>query len=504
MVRVKSCFVIRGAFDEAGFAQSLKGLALRFEAAEPARRFDILDCHDQSLRASGRALIQIDGSLILLCGRKSQIQGCRGEGKFVQDLPDGPVKVALAGFPKLRALMNVGSGRVEHRSFVVLGDQQKTQVRGTMMLLSSDQGQVSVVMVRHMRGYDRAFKSFCQKLKKMDAAANSTEPVFDGLFPKATIYKAKPQIRIETHEPSIEVATDIIRTYLAVARQNEAGVINDIDTEFLHDYRVSLRRVRSVISLYKDVFSIEQTAELKREFSGLMEPTGRVRDLDVYLLEKDSYFNLIPVNLHDGARAMFTQFENERAQALGRLSRRFLTQGYDAQMRKLTELFADPANLRPGLNADRPAYDFACSLIWKRYRKTCKLAQRITPHTPDEVVHNLRIDCKKLRYLMEFFAPLFDAKAFKTIIKPLKKLQDNLGLFNDFSVQQLALQIFVKQHSNTQGRADAQLALSVGGLIAVLDQRQRAERDRVIANFKQFDSPDIRHLFRKLFHHKEG
>lgn len=235
-----------------------------------------------------------------------------------------------------------------------------------------------------------------------------------------------------------------------------------------------------------------------------MESTGRARDLDVYLLEKDSYFNLIPPNLHEGAVAMFAQFEKERSQALGRLSRLFRTQNYDNQMKKLTELFADPTNLQPGPNADRPAYEYARALIWKRYRKTCKLARGITPNTPDEAMHNLRIDCKKLRYLMEFFAPLFDAKAFKTIIKPLKKLQDNLGLFNDFSVQQEALLSFVKQHTNMQGRADAQLALSVGGLISVLDQRQLAERDRVIASFKHFDSPDIRHLFRSLFHQKEG
>ena len=62
----------------------------------------------------------------------------------------------------------------------------------------------------------------------------------------------------------------------------------------------------------------------------------------------------------------------------------------------------------------------------------------------------------------------------------MKKLQDNLGLFNDYSVQQEALLEFVATQSNAQGRANAQLAMSVGGLIAVLDQRQKAERDRVM------------------------
>ncbi len=59
--------------------------------------------------------------------------------------------------------------------------------------------------------------------------------------------------------------------------------------------------------------------------------------------------------------------------------------------------------------------------------------------TEDEVVHQLRINCKKLRYLMEFFAPLFPENEIKTLIKALKLLQDNLGNFNDYSVQQIFL-----------------------------------------------------------------
>ena len=160
-----------------------------------------------------------------------------------------------------------------------------------------------------MRGYDRAFHAVCAALNTM--AASGFEVVFASLFPGAIPYNANPDVPLGTQEPSIEVAADIIRTYLAVARQNEAGVIADIDTEFLHDYRVSLRRVRSVLSLFKGVFSPEQTDALKREFSDLMAPTGRVRDLDVYLLEKDIYFNLIPPNLHQGAEAMFAQFAKE-------------------------------------------------------------------------------------------------------------------------------------------------------------------------------------------------
>ena len=503
MKQTSGFFVLPGGFDVNKFAGALNGLNPVFDASTAERAFNLLDCHDQSLRADGRLLLETNGTLHLLQSDSDVLVQDSGKARFVQDLPDGPVRTALAGFPKLRALMAIGAGTMESSGLAVLDDLQKTQVRGNVLSLTSDKGQVALVHVQPMRGYGQAFKSVCSTLQGMATGASGVETVFQNLFPDTVPYNAKPEVQLGTKEPSIEVAVDIIRTFLAVARQNEAGVIADIDTEFLHDYRVSLRRIRSVLSLFKGVFSAKQTDALKREFSDLMAPTGRVRDLDVYLLEKDIYFNLIPPNLHPGVKAMFVQFEKERTKALTSLSKRFRSAAYERQMNDLSKLFSDTKGLEPGPNAKRGAYEYACALIWKRYRKVCKLARGMTSDTPDEIVHDLRIDCKKLRYLMEFFAPLFDKGDFKTLIKPLKKLQDNLGLFNDYSVQQEALLEFVAAQSNAQGRANAQLAMSVGGLIAVLDQRQKAERERVIANFQHFDSQDIQNLFRTLFHHKE-
>lgn len=505
MQKTDGFFVIPGAFDEAAFAESLTNMSVRIDGQTAPKPCRFLDCHDQSLRDSGRNLIEAAGTLQLLQGNgRTWVQRAKGAGRFAQDLPSGPVRDALKGFPSLRALMVIGAGEVEESSLSILDDLQKTQVRGQLVTIRSESGQVTIVRIQRLRGYDRAFAEVHGRLERLSASSDSIEAVFQGLFPGMEPYHAKPDIPLSTDEPSIQVATDIIRTYLAVARQNESGVIADIDTEFLHDYRVSLRRIRSVVSLFKGVFSERQTAEFKRVFSDLMAVTGRTRDLDVYLLEKDMYFSLIPPNLHAGVQAMFERFEEERAQELARLTRRLRSEAYKSTRTELADLFSDVNKLEPGPNANRAAYDYACALIWKRYQKVCKLARSISEETPDQMVHDLRIDCKKLRYLMEFFGPLFNAGDFKTIIKPLKKLQDNLGLFNDYSVQQEALLDFISQQSNAQGRVEAQLGLAAGGLIAVLDQRQKAERGRVIENFQQFDGPDIRQLFRSLFHQKRS
>jgi CHAD domain-containing protein len=496
--------ILSRSIDKAHVEKLIPGFTIRIDPPTESRSFVLLDCHDQSLRNSGRVLVEVAETLWLFQnGRAPLSQRGKGQGRFVQDLPRGPVTGALKGFPKLRALMQIGTGEIQTKPLVVLDELEKTLVRGTVWCLSSQTGQAAIVQLQRLRGYEKEFQKVNTAISALSGGGPGVEALCAGLFPGMAAYRAKPEIKLGKAEPSIQVAADIIQTYLQVARQNEYGVIADIDTEFLHDYRVSLRKVRSVISLFKGVFSDAQTVQLKRVFSDLMAATGRMRDLDVYLLEKDKYFSLVPPSLHAGLQEMFDLFEKERAKELSRLSRRLRSDEYNARMSDLTAMFNGTDHLTPGSNAKRAAHEYACALIWKRYRKVCKIARGITDETPDETVHDLRIDCKKLRYLMEIFGPLFDEKSFKTIIKPLKKLQDNLGVFNDCAVQQESLTAFVAQHSDTRGHVDARMGLAVGGLIAVLDQRQKAERSRVIASFQKFDGPDTRHLFQNLFHRQK-
>ncbi len=479
---------VLGAVDEAAFAKAMKARFTRPDASGK-QRFAVLDCHDQSLRSSERLLIECGDTLFLLQANGRYVsQNAIGNGRFPRDLPDGPVRDALKGFPKLRALMTIASGEVDS------GICAKHRFR--LMTLVSQDGQATLVLVPRARTHDTDLVRVRNTLEKMATTHCQIDDLMQHMFPGMSAYRAKPPIRLRKHEPVLEVATDILRTYLSVARQNEDGLIADIDTEFLHDYRVSLRRIRSVLSLFKGVFSRDQTADLKRRFAALMTPTGRMRDLDVWLLKKGKFISVMPPNLHSGAHEMFDLFRAERERELSQLTQWFRSDEYAKITHDLTALTETTGRLEPGPNADRGAYRYACALIWKRYRKICKRARSISDETPDDTVHALRIDCKKLRYLMESFGPLFPADDFRTILKPLKKLQDVLGKFNDCSVQQQKLQEFIDQHSD----AKAQLAMAAGGLIAVLNQRQRAERAKVIANLQHFDSPNIRRVFRVLFH----
>ena len=133
----------------------------------------------------------------------------------------------------------------------------------------------------------------------------------------------------------------------------------------------------------------------------------------------------------------------------------------------------------------------------------CKIARCIDENTEDGTIHQLRINCKKLRYLMEFFGPLFPEQEIKALIKSLKLLQDNLGNFNDYAVQQTFLRQVLSEKMSCFAGREVKVAESVGALTAMLCQLKEKERRRVMKNFNLFDSQEIRSIFTKLFHPEE-
>ncbi|MBY8974501.1 CHAD domain-containing protein [Rhodobacteraceae bacterium NNCM2] len=499
-------FILTKPVEGIASGDTIGKLRIATTAEQAGATFEALDCFDQSIRKSGRLLIETKGEMQLFQEDGTLLTQPAGrKGDFVADLADGPVKDALGSVSPLRSLMVVGSGTCQRNELALIDDEDKTHARAYFEVLDAPEAgtQVTLASVQGLRGYQKAYDALVAHLTPAEGQeTHSFGDLYKLLFPGLTEYDPKPEIVIPDHATAFDTANTIIHRYIAIARQNEPGVIADTDTEFLHDYRVSLRKVRSVVSLFRGVYSEEQTRTLKTAFSDMMAPTGPLRDLDVYLLERQQYYDLLPETLHSGLTLMFKMFEKERTQAQKKIMRRFKSPAYEKAISKLSGLFADTSKLDKGPNAERLAHDYACEMIWKRYRKVCKIARTIDDETEDEYVHELRINCKKLRYLMEFFAPVFPPEAFKPLIKPLKKLQDNLGLFNDYSVQQDALQEFVAGRAAKGGKQDMVIAKSIGALIVVLHQRQAEERAKVLASFAHFDSTEVQDQFRLLFHEK--
>ena len=466
-------------------------LQFKQEKAGTQAAFTVWDSFDGAIGSSGRLLVERGRKLHLLGRGGGVAQSARRNGNFLEDLRAGPVKDALAGLFPRRCLLPLAAGKLARASYGICWRQKRC---GSLICWQFSGSFGSAALLELQAGGGARREKAAQWLVELGAAPAVPGDAYALLAPGRLAYSPKPLVRLAPAQPALEAAAAIIRACLAAARQNEPGIVSDLDTEFLHGYRISLRRIRSVLSLFNGVFAAEDTLRLKQAFAALMAPTGRLRDLDVYLLERSRFYGQLPQSLHPGLDAMFAAFEAERRDCFQALALHLAGARYKWQIAALQAEFAEGAVPAPGPAAERPALGFAQRLIWKRYRKLCRTAEGITPESPDPEVHALRISCKKLRYLMELFAPLFPARELKRMLKPLKRMQNTLGDFNDCSVQQAALLEFTGTAAATQ-----QVALSAGALIAVLHRDQLAARAQVEEKFSAFNSPETQARFRAMF-----
>lgn len=296
-----------------------------------------------------------------------------------------------------------------------------------------------------------------------------------------------------------EAARAILKRQQDVLHHNEPGVRAGRDAEFLHDFRVAIRRTRSALTQLKSAMPLAHAAHFNALFRDLGRSTGRLRDLDVYLVSEDDYRAMLPMALRPGLTPMFLRLRRLRRQAQREVARVLDGPEY-AVLKADWAAFLDGDWAGDAPDAHRPAIDLARRLVDRRYRHVLKRGQVIGDATPDEAMHRLRIACKKLRYLLEFFASLFDAQEMACLIATLKALQDNLGVFNDLSVQKAELLCELDAVLPRSRRAGRLLrAAATGGLIARLHERQRLARAHFAEVFAAVAHPDQVRRYGHLF-----
>ena len=218
------------------------------------------------------------------------------------------------------------------------------------------------------------------------------------------------------------------------------------------------------------------------------------------MLKKQEYLAMLPENLREGLEPLFTRLQNERILELENLIKIIKSDSYQ----KLINDWQKYLNSNESDSREKPKhandtiYQLACDIIFKKYRKLVKIGKKISDETTDAEFHLLRIKSKQLRYLIEFFSSLFPPNEISSLIKHLKKLQDILGDYHDLYIQQQNLKHYLKQDDSDSTDSVPYIA-AVGGLIAVLHQKQQSIRRNLTGIFYEFNQKSERQIYRQLF-----
>ena len=82
--------------------------------------------------------------------------------------------------------------------------------------------------------------------------------------------------------PAATVIAGILQDYYRQMVRNEAGALAGVDAEALHDFRVALRRSRTMVKHFGDLFAPAAMTRLRRDLAWLAKATSNCRDWDVF------------------------------------------------------------------------------------------------------------------------------------------------------------------------------------------------------------------------------
>ena len=419
---------------------------------------------------------------------------------FADDIPVGNLRNSLMRMTQIRALQLVSKIVVNCDNYYVLDNNQKIVLRLQIEAISRVG---KFITITALRGYESQIGTIKSLIKSEIEAANQRiilKLIFKLNKKNAADYDPRIRVQLKPEMQSDEATKLILKNLVETMVKNEQGIIKDIDTEFLHDFRVASRRTRAALTQIKNVFEPQVTAQFNDQFTLLGKKTNKLRDLDVYLLNKDQYIKRLPDNMQNDIEPFFSELQSERKTEVRRFVRFLKSQSYKNQINGYVD-FLSPRLKKSemALNANKPIKTLAIEFIVKQYNKVMKLGNRITKNSPDAIYHKLRIQSKKLRYLLEFFSSLFPQDKINQLIVHLKKLQDNLGLFNDLFIQQETLKSYSQKNEfNTD------VILALGYLIGKLNDEQIEVRKDFNNTFKEFSNKETTNIFNELFANERG
>ncbi len=508
-----------------GGAQRLRHWRDRLSAqagltADPLEQVQITyyDSFDGRLYAAGYSLEQTHtaagAELRLLRDSGRQLQAALAAALpvsgFPADLPPGELRRRLEKLLDMRALLPVATLQVRRYPLRGVDDEGKTRVRLQVESVGLLDGGGKPRMLQKrlllqpLRGYAKSARRLAAGLARDFALETATDDLY-ALALAATGKRpgedsGKLDIQLQGDMRADAAARHIAARLFATLQANEAGALDGLDSEFLHDFRVAVRRTRSLLDELKHVFPASLRQRFTAEFAWLGNLTGTLRDLDVYLLKFASYRAVLPSELRPALEPLRTfLLYKQQQERVERLTVALQGKRYHKLKQRWQRYLDAPLAKRPVARDALKRIDrVAHRRTWRTYKRILAAGQAINADSPPGELHALRKACKKLRYLMEFFQSLYPPEQIQVAIKALKQLQDNLGDFQDLEVQVVSLRRFAME-MRRRGEYSAATGEAMAVLLETLETRRHQARDRFAARFKRFARAQNQAAFKRLF-----
>lgn len=495
--------------------ESLAGLLTTRRRQVARQRVTFLDTSDGRVARAGACLTMTEdsGGTRLQWQHGNQRIACTLDGKaqFAWDLPPGPVRQRIDPIIEARRLLPLADIEQDAVLLDVMDETRKTIARINIVAgrvrapkpRSAWQPLRPFLTLNALRGYDEqctgpiAIIDSRPGIERTDLALQSH--VLRTLGADAphdvSVYRAALDPSMRADIGSLTMHRELLR----IVSANHAGVVADLDSEFLHDFRIGVRRSRTLFEQLQGVLPQAEVDHFSAELAWLGRITGTARDLDVLRAALRSTAKHLDA---DHRRPMLAALEQERILARRDLVAELTSARYRHLIERWTEFLAAK---RPGEFAEAcsalPLMTLVSQRGWGLYQNTLCAIERVRNDTPADELHQIRIAAKKLRYLIDAAIGLYAAEDLAVALQALGRLQSVLGELGDAGMQASWYRRYAAALGNTE-RAAIAASRAAEALADLADRRAQALRKPMNQQLLRFGESATRLAFERIFHIK--
>lgn len=260
---------------------------------------------------------------------------------------------------------------------------------------------------------------------------------------------------IDQEDTTVAVFLKIARSCVVQLQANEDGILTPQDEEYVHQARVSLRRLRTALRLFSEALPAGFADRWSNAWRDVAQELGNARNWDVFCSEQ---LPLLDLDLGDHPDLMSLRaFATTQRLAAHESAKACITsKAYSINVVSFCEALM---NLKENEDSIRGYASKALKRRHKRFITGAKLAHTLNA----EQRHEVRIDLKKLRYTLDFFESLYPKKRVQAFSKSLASTQELLGHMNDLATAEV---LMAERESKI---IDAPIAWAKGRMSAYLE-----------------------------------
>ncbi|MFN8485070.1 MAG: CHAD domain-containing protein [Anaerolineae bacterium] len=275
---------------------------------------------------------------------------------------------------------------------------------------------------------------------------------------------------VEPDDPMAEAGRKVLAFHFQRMLKEEDGAREGADIEAVHKMRVATRRMRAALKMFAPYYKARVVRDLEADLADTARALGRVRDLDVALAHVDEYAETLPAEARVGLEPLTEHWRKRRDKARKKLIAWLDGGAYKRFIAHFTDFVETPGKgaLKTAEDEVQPILvrHLAPAAIWDAFAEV-RAFDRVVANAPVEVLHQLRIHSKRLRYTLEFFAEDLGPNA-DLLVNAVTAMQDHLGELHDAHVSMSTLGEFLTQQRHKgrelpavqdylQARADAEM-----------------------------------------------